>query len=151
MLRPARSVLHTGLANLGAILHPVITLLNADRIKTGDSFDFYCRGRHPDGAADAGRRRRGTPASPAPTACRPALSATGSPELTTTAPTPSKRQSAATRPMSASRHLRRSIHRYLLEDVPTGLIPLVELGKAAGLALPVLIGTGRSAPAHAGR
>src|SRR5581483_1683999 len=32
MLRPARSALHTGLANLGAILHPVITLLNADRI-----------------------------------------------------------------------------------------------------------------------
>src|SRR5207248_5382110 len=29
-------------------------------------------------------------------------------------------------------------HRYLLEDVPTGLIPLLELGAAAGLALPML-------------
>src|SRR5205814_1092938 len=29
-------------------------------------------------------------------------------------------------------------HRYLLEDVPTGLIPLIELGNAAGLALPTL-------------
>src|ERR1035438_6104079 len=29
-------------------------------------------------------------------------------------------------------------HRYLLEDVPTGLIPLIELGTAAGLTLPTL-------------
>ena len=31
-------------------------------------------------------------------------------------------------------------HRYLLEDVPTGLIPLLELGRAAGLASPTLAG-----------
>jgi opine dehydrogenase len=29
-------------------------------------------------------------------------------------------------------------HRYLFEDVPTGLIPMLELGRAAGLALPTL-------------
>jgi opine dehydrogenase len=29
-------------------------------------------------------------------------------------------------------------HRYLLEDIPTGLIPLIDLGEAAGLALPTL-------------
>src|SRR5262249_32794740 len=29
-------------------------------------------------------------------------------------------------------------HRYLLEDVPTGLIPLLELGRIAGLVLPTL-------------
>jgi hypothetical protein len=31
-------------------------------------------------------------------------------------------------------------HRYLLEDVPTGLIPLIQLGEAAGLAVPMLRG-----------
>src|SRR5262249_19129894 len=31
-------------------------------------------------------------------------------------------------------------HRYLREDVPTGLVPLIELGRAAGLALPALTG-----------
>ncbi len=62
MLRPARSILHTGFANLGAILHPVITLLNADRIAAGDSFDFYCQGVTSTVAADTGCRRRGTPA-----------------------------------------------------------------------------------------
>jgi opine dehydrogenase len=31
-------------------------------------------------------------------------------------------------------------HRYLLEDVPTGLIPLVALGHAAGVAVPTLRG-----------
>jgi opine dehydrogenase len=39
-------------------------------------------------------------------------------------------------------------HRYLLEDVPTGLVPLIELGSAAGLFLPVLerlLGLARSA------
>lgn len=44
MLVPARSVLETGLANLGAILHPTITLLNAGRIERGESFDFYTEG-----------------------------------------------------------------------------------------------------------
>src|SRR5262249_49286562 len=29
-------------------------------------------------------------------------------------------------------------HRYLLEDVPTGVIPMIELGQAAGLPLPTL-------------
>ena len=29
-------------------------------------------------------------------------------------------------------------HRYLFEDIPTGLIPLIDLGEAAGLALPTL-------------
>jgi hypothetical protein len=32
-LTAAQSVLHTGLDNLGAILHPIITLVNAKRIR----------------------------------------------------------------------------------------------------------------------
>src|SRR5262249_42589654 len=47
MLRLAPSVLHTGLTNLGAILHPAITLGNTDRIKRGDAFDFYTDGVTP--------------------------------------------------------------------------------------------------------
>ncbi len=59
---PSRSVLHTGLANVGAILHPVITLGNADRIRRGDRFDFYTDGVTPAvaallAAADAERLR----------------------------------------------------------------------------------------------
>jgi hypothetical protein len=57
MLCPARSVLHTGLANLGAILHPVITLLNADRIQRGESFDFYREGVTSPVAATLAARR----------------------------------------------------------------------------------------------
>jgi opine dehydrogenase len=30
------------------------------------------------------------------------------------------------------------VHRYLLEDVPTGLIPMLELGRAAGIAAPMM-------------
>ena len=43
MLAPARSVLHTGLANVGAILHPTIALLNAQRIRAGIEFPAGCR------------------------------------------------------------------------------------------------------------
>ena len=51
MLAAAKSVLQTGLGNLGAILHPAITLLNAERIERGDSFDFYADGVTPRVAA----------------------------------------------------------------------------------------------------
>jgi opine dehydrogenase len=62
MLTRAPSVLHTGLANLGAILHPAITLGNAERIQKGDAFDFYTDGVTPRvaavlAAADAERLR----------------------------------------------------------------------------------------------
>lgn len=68
MLSAADSVLHTGLTNLGAILHPVITLLNAERIRRGDSFDFYTEGVTPAVAAtladaDAERLRPGSTAA----------------------------------------------------------------------------------------
>jgi opine dehydrogenase len=42
-----RAALETGLANLGAILHPIITLLNASRIERGESFAFYAGGVTP--------------------------------------------------------------------------------------------------------
>jgi opine dehydrogenase len=41
-------------------------------------------------------------------------------------------------------------HRYLLEDGPTGLVPLVALGGAAGLHLPVLRGLVERAKAALG-
>jgi opine dehydrogenase len=138
MLRPARSALHTGLANLGAILHPVITLLNADRIQRGESFDFYREGVTSTvaavlAAADAERlriaRAYGVPAFSLRDWIARAYdyhaetiydAVTGNPAYVG---------------MKAPTTLE---HRYLLEDVPTGLIPLLELGKAARLNLPVL-------------
>jgi opine dehydrogenase len=140
MLALARSVLHTGLANLGAILHPTITLLNADRIERGDSFDFYTQGvTAPVAAAlaraDAERlqvaRAYGVPARPLTAWVARAY---GHRAVTVQA-------AVAGNPAYVGIKAPTTLdHRYLLEDVPTGLIPLLELGGATGLDLPVLTG-----------
>jgi opine dehydrogenase len=138
MLKPARSVLHTGLANLGAILHPVITLLNADRIECGDSFDFYTDGVTPAvaavlAAADQERLRIAGALGVAACSLRNWIAAVYGHVADTL-------QAAlignpAYLGIKAPACLE---HRYLLEDVPTGLIPLIELGDAAGVACPTL-------------
>jgi len=140
MLSAAPSVLHTGLANLGAILHPAITLLNAERIARGDSFAFYADGvtarvAETLAAADAERLC---------IAARYGLSLPSLPEWVATAyghRADSIQQAVGGNPAYAGIKAPNTLeHRYLLEDVPTGLIPLVELGSAAGLRLPVLRG-----------
>ena len=151
MLSGARSVLHTGLANFGAILHPTITLLNAERIERGDSLRLLYRGRHAPRRRRAGRCRWRAPcALPAPTAWRHAPCQTGSRRPMVTTPT---RMLAAVGGNPAYVGIKAPAtleHRYLLEDVPTGLIPLIELGDAAGLAVPTLRSLARAARVSAG-
>ncbi len=138
MLAAAPSVLHTGLANLGAILHPTILLLNAARIERGETFDFYRAGVTQQ-VADV-------------------LAAADEERLHVAHAYGVEVQSLTAWIASAYGHHADGIkaaiggnpayvgikapatlhHRYLLEDVPTGLIPLIELGHAAGLALPTL-------------
>jgi opine dehydrogenase len=140
MLEPARSVLHTGLANVGAILHPVITLMNAERIKRGDSFDFYTEGVTPLVAAtlvaaDAERRRVARAYGLDVCSLRDWIAAVyrhrGADIRAAVGDNPAYRGIKAPTTLE---------HRYLLEDVPTGLIPLLELGRNAGLRLPTLQG-----------
>lgn len=138
MLRPARSALHTGLANLGAILHPVITLLNADRIERGESFDFYREGVTATvaavlAAADAERLRVARAYAVPACSLRDWIARAYDHHAETIY------DAVAGNPAYVGIKAPTTLaHRYLLEDVPTGLIPLLELGKAAGLNLPVL-------------
>jgi opine dehydrogenase len=140
MLAAARSVLHTGLGNAGAILHPVITLLNADRIERRESFDFYTDGVTPAVAAvlteaDAERLRvaaaYGVPACSLPSWIAAAYGHRADTLLDAVGGNPAYAGIKAPTTLE---------HRYLLEDVPTGLIPMLELGGAAGLNLPTLRG-----------
>lgn len=138
MLRPARSTLHTGLANLGAMLHPVITILNAERIRKGESFDFYREGvtsivAAALSAADAERLRVARAYSVPASSLRDWIARAYDYHAETihAAVTGNPAYAGIKAPATIE-------HRYLLEDVPTGLIPLLELGKAAGLNLPVL-------------
>jgi opine dehydrogenase len=138
MLSPARSVLHTGLTNVGAILHPVITLLNRERIRRGDTFDFYTEGVTPRvaallAAADAERlqvaRAYGVMAYPLRVWI---ASAYGHHAATIQAAVGGNPAYVGIKAPDTL------LHRYLLEDVPTGLVPLIELAEAAGLAVPTL-------------
>jgi opine dehydrogenase len=140
MLAPADSVLHTGFTNLGAILHPVITLLNAERIRRGDVFDFYTEGVTPAVAAtlaDADAERLRIARAYGATVCPLrawVASAYGHHADTVLGAVGGNPAYVG---IKAPTHLE---HRYLLEDLPTGLIPLIELGRAAGLAAPTLRG-----------
>ncbi len=150
MLAPCRSVLHTGLANVGAILHPVITLLNADRIRRGDVFDFYTDGVTPHvaavlAAADAERLRVARAYGVAADSLTGWVGAAyGHHADTVLAAVGSNPAYAGIKAPTTL------VHRYLLEDVPTGLIPLIELGRAAGLELPTLCGLVAAARAALG-
>jgi opine dehydrogenase len=138
MLSAARSVLHTGLSNLGAIIHPVITLFNAERIERGDSFDFYVDGvtaHVADVLAAADEERLAIAEAygePVQSLIEWVATAYGHHADTV-------REALAGNPAYIGIKAPGTLqHRYLLEDVPTGLIPLIELGAAAGLALPTL-------------
>lgn len=138
MLAPTETVLHTGFGNIGAMVHPVITLLNADRITRGDSFDFYAEGVSPAVAAalaeaDAERLR---------VAAAYGIQVESLQDWVGSAyghHADNVRDAIGGNPSYAGIKAPTTIvHRYLLEDVPTGLIPLIELGNAAGVATPVL-------------
>jgi opine dehydrogenase len=138
MLTSARSVLHTGLSNLGAILHPTITLLNADRIERQETFDFYTEGVTPAvagvlAAADAERLRIAHAYGESVESLTEWIASAYGHHAS------SVEHAVAGNPAYVGIKAPLTIHhRYLVEDVPTGLIPLIELGAAAGLALPTL-------------
>jgi opine dehydrogenase len=113
-------------------------LSNAWRIEVGESFDFYAEGVTPSVAAtladaDAERLRiagkYGVPVS--------SLSDWIAESYGHHAET--LREALRGNPAYAGIKAPTTLaHRYLLEDVPTGLIPLIELGRAAGLPSPTL-------------
>lgn len=138
MLAPAGSVLETGLANFGAILHPIITLLNARRIEKRETFNFYTDGVTPtvaDALADADAERLAI----ASHYQVPALSLTDWIHEVYGHRADTIQEALCGNPAYASIKAPTTLdHRYLLEDVPTGLIPLIKLGEAAGLASPTM-------------
>jgi opine dehydrogenase len=139
MLVPAASVLETSLGNIGAILQPVITLLNASRLgQEAQSFKFYSEGITPEveamlGAADAERcavaAAYGVKALPIQVWLAEAY------DLPKTGLRQCLMSNPAYHEVLAPTGLR---HRFVEEDVPFGLVPMVELGRLAGVPCPVL-------------
>ena len=142
-LRPAypqfidgKNVLHTGLNNMGAVFHPALTLLNAGRIEsTLGEFQFYIDGVTPavGRVLEVLDRERVTVASALGIRARTGLEwlkmaydATGE-DLTEAI-----HNQPGYRGIMAPRTLH---HRYLFEDVPMSLVPMVALGQRYGVSV----------------
>lgn len=138
MLDPVSSVLESSLQNTVVLMHSVITLLNADRIQQGIPFRFYAEGLTPEvtetlAAADAERcaiaRAYGLEV---PSLEEYLFRTYGS------------REQGLREKLLGVEALREKVaptglkHRYIEEDVPSGLVPLWELAELAEVPCPTL-------------
>lgn len=150
-MRKAPSVLHTGFDNMGAILHPAPTLLNAGRTEAGEDFLYYREGITPAVAAvlEAMDRERlavaaayGIAAASVAEWQKSAYGVEGKNfyELF--------QNNGSYAFVKANKNLN---NRYITEDVPCGLVPIAELGRLAGVATPVMEGVTALAGALLGR
>ncbi len=131
---PVPNVLHTSLDNMGAIFHPALTLLNAGWIeRTKGDFQFYIDGvtRSTAQVLKVLDRERVTIAAALGVRARPALrwlkdaySAQGNTLYEAIQANPGYRG------IKAPRNLR---HRYVFEDVPFSMVPLVSFGAQFGV------------------
>lgn len=136
---PAPSVLHTGLANMNAILHVPPMVLNAGRVEGPDAFDFYGDGFTPSVSRAVGAMDEERVAVAAafgvevPTLAGWAEATYGvSGEDVYTLVQTLHREVYG--PLPAPTTLRQ---RFLTEDVPCGAVPVADLGRQVGVATPV--------------
>ena len=135
----ASNVLETSLDNIGAIFHPSLTMLNAARIEsTHGDFEYYLEGVSPSTAkileaADEERVALGTALGVHLHTAREWLYlAYGSPGRTlydAIQATPGYKGVRAPATLT---------HRYILEDVPMSLVPMVSAGMQLGVKTPTL-------------
>lgn len=130
------SVLHTSLDNIGAVFHPAPLMLNASRVESGSDFDYYHEGITPAIARvmeEIDKERLAV--------CH-ALGISGHSALTWLGKSydahgaslyEAIRDNTAYCGIKAPRSLN---HRYITEDVPTGLVPLASFGRLLGVSTP---------------
>jgi opine dehydrogenase len=142
-LRPAypqfidgKNVLHTGLNNMGAVFHPALTLLNAGRIESAlGEFQFYIDGVTPavGRVLEVLDRERVTVASALGIRARTGLEWLKMAYDTTGHDlTEAIHNQPGYRGIMAPRTIH---HRYLFEDVPMSLVPMVALGHRYGVSV----------------
>ena len=139
----APNILCTGFTNANAMLHVADCVANAGRIESGDSYKFYAEGVTPSVARlyEAINAER--------VAVAAALGA-GVPTLAdwfdrvygvreaTLVETCQRLTYNSDGPYQATGTPKSLDHKFITEDVPTGLIPMSALGKAAGVRTPAI-------------
>ena len=136
----AADVLETGLDNIGAMFHPTTTILSVGRIESGVSFEFY-RDMTPSIARfievmDAERLAVAAAYGvQAQSACD--WLARSYPGITGDTLFDRIQSNVAYHGIAAPRSIDT---RYIWEDVPTGLVPMVALGRHAKVDMPACVG-----------
>ncbi len=133
----ASNVLETSLDNMGAVLHPALTLLNAGRIEsTRGDYDFYTDGATPfvcsvietvDQERLKVAKALGTRASSLLEWLKSAYGVEAETVHEALQNTPSYKGIRAPETLSS---------RYILEDVPTGLVPFASIGEMLKVPTP---------------
>jgi len=136
---PANSVLETSLNNIGAVFHPTLTLLNSARIEmTGGDFEFYIDGASPHVCkvleeVDRERIRVARSLDVKVTTLKEWLKVTYGVEGKSLFE--ALQNNTAYKGIKAPSTLK---HRYIFEDVPTGLVPISSLGSMLGVSTPTI-------------
>lgn len=133
---PARNVLETGFTNIGAVFHPTPLILNASKVEAGDCFDYYHEGITPAVSEIMERIDAERVAVAAalglrvPTAREWLYQAYGARGRSLYE---AIQNNGAYAGIKAPTTLQ---HRYIHEDVPTGLVPIASFGQALGVPTP---------------
>lgn len=134
--RPAANVLETSFDNIGAVFHPGTVVLNANRIEAGEDFEFY-RSMTPsvthfleviDQERLAVARAFGVELDSAREWLQRSYEGVAGETLHERI-----QSNRAYEGIKAPKSLK---VRHLLEDIPTGLVPLASLGALAGIPTP---------------
>ena len=134
---------HTGLTNANAMLHVANCVANAGRIENGDSYKFYAEGVTPGVARlyEAINSERVAVAA-ALGASVPTLAdwfdRVYDVREATLAETCRRLTYNSDGPYQATGTPKSLDHKFIMEDVPTGLIPMSALGAAAGVRTPAI-------------
>ena len=135
---PAESFLETGVGNIGAVFHPTILLLNYDKIQKGEPFEFYTEGasrkvvEHMEGVDNERQEIARKLGVKIPTLSewlvdRYGLKQKGLYEMLKNNPVYAGIMAPTT-----------TDHRYIHEDVSTGLVPLSLTAEAMGIQTPYM-------------
>ena len=133
---PAANVMETSLDNIGAVFHPATVLLNTGRIEGKVSFKFYVDGMTEtvtktlakiDGERVAVARALGLEMETAADWLRRVYGSRGETLHELLHNTRAYQEIAGPTSMQV---------RYVLEDIPTGLVPIASLGESLGVATP---------------
>ncbi|MEM7342967.1 MAG: NAD/NADP octopine/nopaline dehydrogenase family protein [Chloroflexota bacterium] len=141
---PAPTIWHTSLHNIGMLFHPTPTLLNLGRMESGQPFEYYVDGFSPSIAAlveklDAERlavaAAMGVTVPSVVEWLKSSYGAVGQNLYQALQNTVNYKGIDAPRLTSIEAKLGL---RYVTEDVPTGLVPISELGKKFGVNTPAI-------------